>query len=232
MQTVYKLTRKDCTTYNGYAYTPGVWHVAPGKGNLCSDGWLHAYEHPLLALLHNPIHAALPETDMLLWEASGDGVVLKDGQMKLGVERLRLDKQLEITHPTLEQRVAYGILAVVIVCNDPQWRQWAKDWLGGIRGRSSKTAVVNAIYAAANAVNAANAAAYVAYAAHAAAAYAASAAADAAAYDARAVASAAYAAANDARAVANRATINLIHCAEAACGDPSKWVQIFEELHK
>ena len=61
-QTLYKLTDADGYTRRGEPgktlWEPGVWHEAPG-GALCSAGVLHAYEDARVAILMNPIQAAV-----------------------------------------------------------------------------------------------------------------------------------------------------------------------------
>ena len=53
---LYKLTVERGRTYDGMQWGPGVEHTAPGKGLLCSKGWLHAYTDPFLAVIFNPVH--------------------------------------------------------------------------------------------------------------------------------------------------------------------------------
>ena len=64
--TGYKITDKDIRTHNGYQWAVGKWHKAIGNGNdQCTDGVLHYYESPLLAVLLNPIHGNYSE--IRLW---------------------------------------------------------------------------------------------------------------------------------------------------------------------
>ena len=53
MITLYKLTDGDGQTRGGTQWGPGVSHSGTGKGELCGPGWIHAYEHPLIAVLLN-----------------------------------------------------------------------------------------------------------------------------------------------------------------------------------
>ncbi|KKL58315.1 hypothetical protein LCGC14_2226540, partial [marine sediment metagenome] len=55
-ETLYKLTDSNDQTYGKTQWGPGIEHAASGKGPLCTEGWLHAYTDPLLAVLLNPIH--------------------------------------------------------------------------------------------------------------------------------------------------------------------------------
>ena len=77
---LYKLTDRDGQTRNGTQWGPGMSHSGTGKGELCGPGWIHAYEHPLIAVLLNPIHAIFQNPR--LWEAEGE-VGLRDGQIKM-----------------------------------------------------------------------------------------------------------------------------------------------------
>ena len=57
MKKRYKLTDRKMQTHCGYQWQIGQWHETSGEGELCTEGWLHCYTSPLLAVLHNPIHA-------------------------------------------------------------------------------------------------------------------------------------------------------------------------------
>jgi hypothetical protein len=46
---LYKLTDQNAQTMNNTQWGPGVTHETDGRWALCGPGWLHAYEHPLLA---------------------------------------------------------------------------------------------------------------------------------------------------------------------------------------
>lgn len=70
---LYKLTKQDGTTHNGYKY--GIIdreHVKPPKDNpqLCASDVFHAYKNANLAFLLNPIHANISHP--ILWEIEGD----------------------------------------------------------------------------------------------------------------------------------------------------------------
>ena len=197
----YKLTHQDLTTYNGYLWTPGKWVSAQGSGlqPLCSNGWLHAYQHPLLAVLSNPIHSEIDNPR--LWEVEVGGYARFDGQLKCGFQWMRLVRELPVPVITTEQYISFAICCALKVHREKTFVAWAENWLLG----------------ADRSVDAANAAADVAYATVNTAAYAAACAADAAAhaadtaaYVANKAAYAAHAAANAANAAADTAyaTVN------------------------
>jgi len=61
-------------TYDEFQWELGEWYEIPeGKrgDDLCSSSWFHCYDHPLLAVLLNPIHANFKNP--LLFEVEVDG---------------------------------------------------------------------------------------------------------------------------------------------------------------
>jgi len=209
----YKLTNQNLQTHNNFRWKVRKWVKVKGKlkQSLCTDGWLHCYDSPLLAVLHNPIHAAIENPR--LWEVEVDGECKNDRGLKCGYRRMRLFREIPVPNMSIIQRKAYGILCAKEVVTDNKWNLWADNWLSG------KDRTANAAYAAANAAaDAAYAAADAAYAADA-AAYAVNAANAAYAVNA---ANAAYAAAYAAYAAAYAAdaarpkTINFVKLAKQA----------------
>jgi hypothetical protein len=158
---LFKLTNAEGKTRPGERnecqWGPGVTRRGTGKGELCSEGYIHAYEHPLLAVLLNPIHADYE--DPILWECEGE-VALRDGQLKCGCVELTTVRQVELPVVTTEQRVKFGILCALEVCQEPGFVEWANKWLNG-EDRTEAAAARAAAWAAvlatetANAVNAA-----------------------------------------------------------------------------
>lgn len=78
--TAYKLLRPDLTTYDGCRWVVGEWHQTSGEEELCGPGWLHGYRDPLLAVLHNPVHANY--TPAVLYRVEVRGQVRHDGWVK------------------------------------------------------------------------------------------------------------------------------------------------------
>ncbi|HQO21324.1 MAG TPA: hypothetical protein PLA03_13365, partial [Acidobacteriota bacterium] len=146
---LYKLTDKDGYTRRGEEHETkwgeGVTHRARSKGReLCTDQVIHAYEHPLLAVLHNPIHANI--ANPVLWEARGK-IVAREGMMKCGCKNLTTIKPLPLPEITLKQRIRYAIGCAWKVCYSPKWRKWAIDyWLSGV-DRSDESAAEAAEWA-------------------------------------------------------------------------------------
>lgn len=140
MSTLYKLTTQDHKTrkgaYNECQWGEGVSHSGKGVGDLCGDGYIHAYTHPLLAVLLNPIHAAI--VNPVLWECAGD-VVLSDNGLKVGCVTLTTVRRVPLPEVTTTQRVAFGILCAKAVYEEAAWDEWAGGWLNGTN-RSARAA--------------------------------------------------------------------------------------------
>jgi len=177
MSTLYKLTDSDGQTRGGTQWGPGVSHSGTGKGELCGPGWIHAYEHPLIAVLLNPIHADFQNPR--LWEAKGEVGLRDTGQLKCGCKTLTTIREIPLPEITEEMRARFAILCAkeVCLCSCSTWKAWANKWLSGEdRSVEAAKAAARAAWAAEDAAAAAAAAARAARAAWAAAAWAAEAA--------------------------------------------------------
>jgi hypothetical protein len=159
---LYKLTNQDCTTKNNTLWGENITHKTNGEGNLCSSGWLHAYQSPELALFMNPIHGNFPSP--ILWEAEGEGDFKDDNGLKCGVTQLTTVKKLDIVVPTTEQCIKFALLCAKEVYKDDKFLQWCENWLNGT-DRSEAAAEAEAWVAAEAAEAAAEAAAWAAEAA-------------------------------------------------------------------
>jgi hypothetical protein len=206
---LYKLTDEKHQTYNGTQWGEGVEHTAPGTGEMCGSGWLHAYRSPEIAALMNPAHANFKNP--VLWEAEGD-VGIDDGT-KVGCTRLKTIRIIQMPTITAEQRIEYGIRCAMEVYHEPKWTKWAERWLSG-EDRSKTAAAAAYIDASASTYAAAS---YVASASAgaSAAAYAAAYAGAAAAY---AGAAAAYAGAAAAYAAVSGRKFDAVAIAARVCG--------------
>jgi hypothetical protein len=172
MANLYKLTDSCGKTRNGTQWGPGISHSGTGEGGLCGPGWIHAYEHPLIAVLINPIHANFKNPR--LWEAEGE-IAIRDGQLKCGCKTLTTIREIPLPKITTEMRVRFAILCAKEVCADLSWNAWADKWLSD-EDRTLAAAEASATRAEASAAQAAEAAALAAYRSARAAAWAASAA--------------------------------------------------------
>ena len=168
----YKLTDEHGQTNDNTQWGPNVSHTATGDGKyLCSNGWIHFYTHPLLAVLMNPAHANFSKPR--LWEAESSGEELHE-QLKSGSKTLTTVRELPLPEVSKTQRIAFGILCAKEVCKHKAWNAWADKWLSG-EDRTKASACAAASFAAASFAAAYAAAAHSAdYAAAFAADYAAS----------------------------------------------------------
>ena len=142
----YKLTDKNNQTHGKLQWGPNVSHTATGNSDtLCSDGYIHYYKDPLLAVLLNPIHANFPNPN--LWECEATGVTINE-PLKSGSKTVTTIRQIPLPEVTLTQRIAFAILCVKQVYKSTTWLTWADNWLAGInRTRQTAKAVADA-YAA------------------------------------------------------------------------------------
>jgi len=130
MTTLYKLTDAQAQTRGRTQWGEGVEYTAAGEGDLCGPGWLHAYEHPLLAVLHDPVHGRFG-ANALLWECDGD-IGKRDGWLKCGCTRLKTVRRIPRPELTTEQHIRYAILCAWPGCTIADWRTWAKTWWAGV----------------------------------------------------------------------------------------------------
>ena len=213
-QKLYKLTDENGMTRDETQWGPGATHSGTGAGGVCGPGYIHAYEHPLLAVLLNPIHANF--RNPRLWEAEGE-IALRDGHLKCGCVSLTTLREIPVPKITAEQCVRFAILCAKQVFRDTAYTAWADKWLSGEdRSAWAATATAWAATAAARAATAAARAAAWAWAAWAWAARAARAAEAAAAWAATAWAAAEAAEAAEARAAATAAARAAAEAARAA----------------
>ena len=207
MDTVYKLTNQDMTTHAGCQWVVGELVETNGVGELCGPGWLHCYSDPLVALMHNPIHADIDKPR--LWRCEAEGSMKDDRGLKRGYTRLRLVEEMPTEAVTIRQRVLYAILCTRAVLSRgtiPVWDAWADAYMAGdVTEAAAWAAAARAARAAEAAAAEAEAAAEAAAWAEAAEAWAEAAEAWAARAAAEAAAAAWAAAARAARAAAEAA---------------------------
>ena len=96
--------------------------------HLCASPLFHAHEHPLIAVLMNPIQARFNPTTMRLFVAEGE-IVACEGQLKCGVFSLEIIEEIPVPVLTNEQRIRLAILSVKEVIASPVWHDWADEWL-------------------------------------------------------------------------------------------------------
>jgi len=130
---LYKITDQNNKTragkINETVWGPNVTHTASGSGTeLCTDGVIHAYLDPRLAVILNPIHAVIVYPK--LWEAEGE-IVVRDGQLLVGVKSLTTIKEIPLPVITDEQKVKFAILCALEVYQEETFVSWANKWLSG-----------------------------------------------------------------------------------------------------
>lgn len=133
---LYKLTDANGQTYNGTQWGEGITHRAKSrKGELCSEYYIHAYAHPLLATFFNPIHAQFENPR--LWEAKGR-IAKRDYGLKVGCKSLTTIREIPCPTIVLEQYMRFGMLGALKVCTNSKFVAWATKWLdSGGRGAVS-----------------------------------------------------------------------------------------------
>jgi hypothetical protein len=133
---------------------------------LCTRGYIHAYENPLIAVVMNPTHANFQNP--ILWKATG-WVVRRGSQLKCGCYSLKIVERLSLPEVSIPARVHFAILCSLEFPQEPSYTEWANNWLAG-KDRAAAYAAVTATAATAAAAataaySAATAAAYAAVAA-------------------------------------------------------------------
>jgi hypothetical protein len=127
---LYKLTDAFGKTRGGTQWGAGVTHTAQGSPDLplCTYGWIHAYEHPLVAVFMNPIHGGYKNP--LMWEAEGE-VEIRELDFKCGCRALTTIRQMALPVITREQRVRFAIGCAWPFNPNSTWKEWAVKWLTG-----------------------------------------------------------------------------------------------------
>lgn len=104
---LYKLTTQDGYTRKGKKeetlWETGVTIKATGCSDvLCSDGVLHFYRHPLLAVFLNPIHANIRNPKLIECEC---GDIVADDGLKVGVKEATKVADCDLPILSIKQRV-------------------------------------------------------------------------------------------------------------------------------
>lgn len=134
----YKLTSDEWTTYKNTKWGPNITHEVSGTGDLCSNGWIHVYSDPRLAIFLDPVHGSFGK-DSILWEVNVSGKSKMDMGLKEGWESVTTLKIIEKPILTTEHRIRAAIYASALVYSDESFLYWAKNWLNG-NDRSERTA--------------------------------------------------------------------------------------------
>jgi len=163
----YKLTDAKDQTRNGTQWGEDITHKAIGDGEeLCSPDVIHVYDHPLKAVMFNPIHAGFGKYH--LWEVKVKKVVANDG-LKVGVKQCTAIKRAKAPTVTTDQCIRFAIYCALEVYHEVKFKKWAAGWLSGTDRAAKAAKAAEAAWAAAWAAEAARAAEAAAKAAEAAA---------------------------------------------------------------
>jgi len=129
MKIAYKLTDFKMRTHKGFQWEIGKWYETTGKGGLCSPGWLHFYNDPLVGMFMNPAHANIENPR--LFRAEVEGKFLDDNGTRCGYSRARLVEELPVPQVSPVQRIRFAILCAKEVYKAKEWNEWADNWLSG-----------------------------------------------------------------------------------------------------
>jgi len=144
MKIAYKLTDSEMKAYKGFQWEIGKWYETTGEGKLCSPGWLHFYNDPLVGLFMNLTYVNIGNPR--LFRAEVEGKFLDDNGTRCGYSRARLVEELTVPQISLVQRVRFAILCAKKVYKEKEWNEWADNWLSG-KDRTKESAVI-IVYAA------------------------------------------------------------------------------------
>ena len=153
-----KLTDQDGKTRAGLPtetqWGENITHKATGDPIiLCTNRAIHWYADETLAVLFNPIHARIPHP--IGWEVVVQGETVQ-GTTKCGSRQVTTIRRIRLPKFTTTQRIAFGIIAVMELTDQPrEFIVWADKWLSA-EDRSPKAAAMatDAGYWAAGATNA------------------------------------------------------------------------------
>ena len=126
-------------TYNGFQWELGKCVEVLGEGKLCSPGWFHFYNDPLVGMFMNPAHANIENPR--LFRAEVEGNFIDDNGLKCGYAKARLVEELAVPQISLAQRVRFAIFCVKEVYKEKKWNKWADNWLSG-KDRTEESAAI------------------------------------------------------------------------------------------
>lgn len=89
---------------------------------------IHYYDHPLLAILFNPIHAGIANPRLIVIQI--DKCLARDG-LKGGCKKARYIKEIDLPLIGMEQRVEFAIRISLKYYKNYAYNKWAKNWLNG-----------------------------------------------------------------------------------------------------
>jgi len=126
----YKITDEKDQTYGGCQWGEGITHTADGGGELCTEHWIHAYSHKLVAIFMNPAHGNYNPKTMHLWECEAE-LGRDDRGLKFGTTKLTSIKRCRIPRISRAVKIRFAIYCALEVYKDKDFKRWADNWLSG-----------------------------------------------------------------------------------------------------
>jgi hypothetical protein len=133
----YKLTDQNMQTYDCFQWKLKKKYSVSGIGELCSSGWFHVYNNPILAIILNPIHADFNKPR--LFECVVSGKIKRDKGLKYGAQHCTMIKEIPLPILSTEYKIEFAIRCALKVYKNKSFAAWAKNWLSG-KDRSSSAA--------------------------------------------------------------------------------------------
>jgi hypothetical protein len=127
---LYKLTDDKDQTFGGCQWGENVTIKTSGEGYLCGPGWTHWYTDPFLAVLLNPIHIGLDLSIAHLWEGEGE-IGATDYGLMVGCTLATTKQRISLPKIIDEQMIRFAIRCFWSLCDDINWRSWARKWING-----------------------------------------------------------------------------------------------------
>ncbi len=129
----YKLLDQELFSNNGkFQWEIGKTYTIEKPGNkMCSSEVFHCYNHPILAVLLNPLHGNIENPR--LFEIEVPEFCNNDG-LKYASKSQTLIKEIPLPDISDNQRIEFAIKVVKLVRNYndyPEWNAWADRWLNG-----------------------------------------------------------------------------------------------------
>ena len=128
--TAYKLLDQELKSNDGqFQWEIGKTYTIDKPGNkMCSDEVFHCYNHPVLAVLFNRIHADIQNPRLFEIEVPE---FVNDDKMKFASKSQKLIKEIDLPVISVEQRAEFAIRIVKLVHKNKEWNAWADKWLSG-----------------------------------------------------------------------------------------------------
>ena len=126
----YKLLDQELKSNDGqFQWEIGKTYTIDKPGNrMCSPEVFHCYNHPVLAVLFNRIHADIQNPRLFEIEVPE---FVNDDKMKFASKSQKLIKELDLPVISVEQRAEFAIRIVKLVHKNKEWNAWADKWLSG-----------------------------------------------------------------------------------------------------